>query len=84
MIEWSLLILCTVLDICNIDEGIDSSFVNDEAITVVMKDFKHRILPAKIICRYGRDESLIQPNRVNFGRDKFTGYEFGDRSLRLK
>ncbi|GMQ74708.1 hypothetical protein TEHSL10_23440 [Tetragenococcus halophilus] len=70
-----MLIFCSVVCIGDPNTGKNPSFVNIQATTIFTEDFKHQIPPiiSESQVQQGR---VIRRNRVNFGRDKFTGYGF--------
>ena len=72
--EASLLILRASVCICDTNAGVDPGFVNIQSTAVLTKDFEHGVPPARKLQR--RQGLAVRRSRVNFGRDKFTGYGF--------
>lgn len=62
------------VNVSNADVGLDPYLVDVQSTEVFTEDFEHGVSPARD-CRGVRDW-LSGKNRVNFGRDKFTGYGF--------
>ena len=54
--------------------GIDPGLVNVQSTAVLTKDFERGVPPARKL--QSRQGLAVRRNRVNFGRDKFTGYGF--------
>jgi len=71
--EASLIVIGTGMGIGNPDTGIDPGFVDIKPTAVVSDDFEHKSLLLKLQAQQGL---AVRRNRVNFGRDKFTGYCF--------